>query len=62
MSDPAARVALLQEAETLLCRDEVPILPVFTYTGLYAYDPNRVGGIHPNLTDEHPVSAMFLKR
>ena len=61
-ADPAGRAALLKEAETLLCRDEVPILPVFTYTGLYAYDPNRVGGIHPNLTDEHPVSAMYLKR
>ncbi len=61
-ADPARRMELLQKAELLLVRDDVPILPLYYYTGLYAFDPDRVGGIHANLTDEHPLWAMYRKR
>ena len=60
--DPKKRFELLRQAETLLTLDEVPIIPVYNYTGLYAFDPQRVGGIHTNLTDEHPIWAMYRKR
>lgn len=60
--DSAHRFALLHRAETLLVRDEVPIIPIYSYVGLYAFDPERVGGIHANLTDEHPIWAMYRKR
>jgi oligopeptide transport system substrate-binding protein len=55
------RFDLLRRAETLLTRDEVPILPLFYYKGFYAYDPDKIGGIWANLTDEHPVWAMYRK-
>ena len=55
------RFELLRQAETLLTRDEVPILPVYHYVGMYAFDPDKVGGIYPNPTDEHPVWAMWRK-
>jgi oligopeptide transport system substrate-binding protein len=61
-SDSSKRFDLLRQAETLLTLDEVPIIPVYNYTGLYAFDTNRVGGISANLTDEHPVWAMYRKR
>jgi oligopeptide transport system substrate-binding protein len=60
--DPVHRSDLLRQAETLLVLDEVPIIPIYNYTGLYAYDSDRVGGIYPNLTDEHPIWAMYRKR
>lgn len=60
-SDPRQREETLRRAETLLVRDEVPICPLYYYTGFYAFDPAKIGGIHPNLTDEHPVWAMFRR-
>ncbi len=59
--DTQERARLLLEAETLLVRDEAPILPLHYYVGMFAYDPDRVGGIYPNLTDEHPFSAIYRK-
>jgi oligopeptide transport system substrate-binding protein len=60
-ADQSRRFALLRRAETLLTRDEVPMLPLFYYKGFYAYDPEKIGGIWANLTDEHPVWAMYRK-
>jgi oligopeptide transport system substrate-binding protein len=56
--DKVARLAILRKAESLLVADEVPILPLFYYTGLMAFDPNRWGGIYPTPTDEHPLWAI----
>ena len=60
--DTARRTELLRKAETLLVRDEVPIVPLFNYKGLYAYDPKRWEGIYPNLTDEHPFWSIRRRR
>ncbi|MBX3731652.1 MAG: peptide ABC transporter substrate-binding protein [Verrucomicrobiae bacterium] len=57
-ADPEIRFDRLREAETLLVRDEVPLLPLYTYVGLFAYDPEKWEGIHENLTDQHPVWAI----
>ncbi|MBN8246322.1 MAG: peptide ABC transporter substrate-binding protein [Verrucomicrobia bacterium] len=56
--DSAKRFALLREAETLLVREEAPIVTLYSYVGLFAFDPERWEGIHPNLTGEHPVWAI----
>jgi oligopeptide transport system substrate-binding protein len=50
-----------REAETLLVRDEVPICPLFNYVVIMMYDGERLGGIQGNLTDEHPIRAMYWK-
>ncbi len=56
--DPAARFRILQNAETLLVREEVPIVPLYIYAGIEYYDSNRVQGIFPNLRAEHPLRAI----
>ena len=58
---PEKRFDLLREAETLLVRDEVPIIPICYYVGFFAFDPERVGGIYANMTDEHPFWAIYRK-
>jgi oligopeptide transport system substrate-binding protein len=57
-TDLKHRAALLRQAETLLLCDEAPIVPLYFYAGLNAYDPRRISGIHPNLLDEHPLQAI----
>lgn len=60
-ADLTRRAAMMQEAETLLCRDELPILPLYFYKGAIFYDPTKLGGIWGNLLDEHPVWSIYRK-
>ncbi|MCC7519541.1 MAG: peptide ABC transporter substrate-binding protein [Verrucomicrobiae bacterium] len=60
--DPSARMRIFQRAETLLCRDEVPILPLHYYVGVQFYDPDRVTGFRANVLDEHPLKYVRLRR
>ena len=57
-TDRARRAALFRQAETLLLCDEAPIVPLYFYAGLNAYDPRQIGGIYPNILDEHPLQAI----
>ena len=58
-TDPARRAALLQQAETILVRDELPIVPLYFYAGFTYYNPSRVHGIYPNIIDMHPPNRIF---
>ncbi len=58
-SDPAARFALLQKAETLLL-DEAPLIPVYHYTTVRLVHP-AVRGWHPTLLDRHPCKHVWLE-
>ena len=62
-TDRAKRAELLREAETILVRDDLPIVPLFFYTGIAFYRPEEIGGIHldSNLLDEHPMNAIYRK-
>jgi oligopeptide transport system substrate-binding protein len=53
------RAQILKEAETLLVRDEVPIVPIYFYVGLTYYNPAKVKGIHQNILDIHPLNAIW---
>ncbi len=59
--DPAARFEVLREAETLLVAEASPICPIYFYVGIQLYDADRIGGIEPNVLDEHPIQEMFLR-
>jgi len=59
--DPVKRFAILREAETLLVARQAPICPLYYYVGIQIYDPEKIGGISPNILDEHPLKAMFRK-
>ena len=54
-TDPQAREKLLQQAETILVRDELPIIPLYFYVGINYYDTNKIQGIYPNILDNHPL-------
>ena len=60
--DRDKRFAIFREAEKLLVVDEVAICPLYYYVGIQFYDPERLGGIEPNLLDEHPLKAMYWKK
>lgn len=60
-ADPAARFAVLEKAEAILVRQEAVVAPIFYYVGIQLYDPAKIGGIEPNVLDEHPLKAMYRK-
>jgi oligopeptide transport system substrate-binding protein len=59
-ADVRARAKLLQEAEALLIRDELPIVPIYIYVGYNLFDPQVIHGIFndQNIRDEHPIRAI----
>jgi oligopeptide transport system substrate-binding protein len=59
--DPARRADLLRQAESILVRDEVVVLPLYFYAGFFAYDPARIDGVYANVVDEHPIRAIRVK-
>jgi oligopeptide transport system substrate-binding protein len=57
-TDQRRREDLLQKAEALLVREEVPIVPLWFYKGICFFDGRRVSGIYFNIVDEHPLHAI----
>jgi ABC-type oligopeptide transport system substrate-binding subunit len=58
-ADPAARAALLDQADRLLV-DEAPLFPIFHYVAHNLIKP-FVKGVHPNLRDIHPLQGVTLE-
>ncbi len=58
--DPEARMKLLVEAETILVRDELPILPIYTYVGK-GLVRRTFDGWYPNILDQHPMKFLRPK-
>lgn len=61
-TDRAKRFEYFREAETLLVREDCPVLPLFNYVVIMMYDHDRLGGVQGNITDEHPLRAMYWKK
>jgi oligopeptide transport system substrate-binding protein len=61
-TDPARRLSILADAESLLIREELPIAPLFFYVGIQLYNGRRLDGIAGNLLDEHPWREMRLRQ
>lgn len=57
--DPAARRALLEEAERLLLSEQ-PILPIYYYVSKALVKPT-VGGYVPNVMNVHPSRHLYLR-
>lgn len=62
LSDVKRRAEILREAEVLLIRDELPIVPLFFRTGVNFFDPEKIEGIYFNLLDEHPIAPIRRKK
>ena len=56
--DVKKREALFQQAETILVRDQVPIIPLYIYVGVNYFDTNKVQGIWQNVLDDHPLRCI----
>ena len=56
--DLQKRAKLFQQAETLLTRDEAPIVPLFFYVGINYFDTNKIQGVYENILDVHPLQAI----
>ena len=57
--DLRRRAGLLRQAETILVRDEAPIIPIYFYVGFNYYNPAKVKGVYSNILDEHPLNAVW---
>ncbi len=57
-TDLKVRERRFQEAEALLVRHELPIVPLYFYVGFNYYDPAKVAGIYPNILDQHPLQDI----
>ncbi|MEY2410739.1 MAG: oligopeptide transport system substrate-binding protein [Verrucomicrobiota bacterium] len=56
--DLVRRAGLLRDAETILIRDDVPIVPIYFFKGFNYHDPAKIQGIHGNILDIHPMNAI----
>jgi oligopeptide transport system substrate-binding protein len=60
--EPARRFRHFQEAERILVTEEAAVCPLYFYVGIQFYDAARLGGLSPNLLDEHPLRFLHWKR
>ena len=56
--DMEKRLEYFQRAEEILM-EEVPVIPIYIYTRVYALSPN-VRGWHPTILDHHPFQYLYL--
>ena len=54
-----ARADVFRKAETILIRDEVPIVPLYFFEGFNYFDPSKIKGIYQNALDEHPLQYIY---
>lgn len=57
--DPAARFALLEEAETMLIQAGA-LCPIFRYTTVHLYDPDRVENLNPNTWNYFELDQVIV--
>ena len=60
-TDTTKRNALFKQAESKLINESLPIFPLYFYVGINIYHPDRIGGIHQNILDIHPINAIYAK-
>lgn len=59
--DPAARLALLAEAERYLVEEAVPLVPIFHYNDVVLFDPRRVTGLSSHPRGEQDFSVVDVR-
>lgn len=57
--DPEKRFAIFQEAERIVCVEELPVLPLYYYVNQGMMRP-RVKGWHENVRDLHPLQYVRI--
>jgi oligopeptide transport system substrate-binding protein len=57
-TDVKKREQLFQQAESILVRDEMPIIPLYFYVGVNYFATNKIQGFYQNLLDSHPLQTI----
>jgi ABC-type oligopeptide transport system substrate-binding subunit len=57
-TDLKKREQLFRQAETILVRDQLPIVPLYFYVGINYFNTNRIEGIYENILDDHPLQYI----
>ena len=57
-TDSKKREKLFQQAETMLIRDDLPIIPLYFYVGVNYFDTNKIQGVYENILDDHPLQYI----
>jgi oligopeptide transport system substrate-binding protein len=57
-TDLKKREQMFQQAETILVRQGLPIIPLYFYLGVNYFDTNKVQGIWQNVLDDHPLRCI----
>jgi ABC-type oligopeptide transport system substrate-binding subunit len=61
-ADVKKRAEILAEAEAILIRDELPIVPLYLYVGMNFWDPTTISGVWNNSRDEHPIRTIVKSK
>lgn len=61
-ADVKKRAEILAEAEAILIRDELPIVPLYLYVGMNFWDPRTISGVWNNSRDEHPIRTIVKSK
>ncbi len=59
--NPKKRFNILAQAENFLVNQQAVVCPLYAYVGVLLFNKSRVGGLQPNLLDEHPFRTMYRK-
>lgn len=57
-ADPAARLAILAEAERLIMEEDLPVIPLYHYVTLYLFDPDRFTGLNAHPRTDQKLDAI----
>jgi ABC-type transport system substrate-binding protein len=60
--DLQKRYDLFRAAEHQLVVEDPPVCPLYYYVGIQFFDGEKLGGIEPNLLDEHPLKDIYWKK
>jgi oligopeptide transport system substrate-binding protein len=60
-TDLKRRAGLFRDAEHVLVAEDVPVVPLYFYSGVNFFHPDRIGGLYQNLLDEHPMQHIYRK-
>jgi oligopeptide transport system substrate-binding protein len=58
-TDLQKRAGLFRQAEAILIAEDPPIVPLYFYSGFNYYNADKIGGIWPNILDEHPMQYIY---
>lgn len=61
-TDMKRRAEIFRQAELILIAEESPIVPLYFYAGFNYYNPEKIGGVWPNILDEHPMQYIYKKK